>query len=173
MTRNPFVGTWRLVSYEFRIEDGQVIYPLGQDAVGYLIYTEDGCMSVHVMSANRSKFASEDLAKVSKEEKLAVADSCIAYCGKYEIIANKIIHNTEVSTIPNWVGVGQERTFQITGDRLSLSASTFRWNDMQATSHLVWERIRTHVTQICLENRFCRSDASRHFRNFHDKPVPT
>lgn len=37
MTQNPFVGTWRLVSCELRGSDGQVSYPLAQDAVGYII----------------------------------------------------------------------------------------------------------------------------------------
>lgn len=39
MESNPLVGTWRLVSWENRsVVDGEVIYPLGEDAVGYIMY---------------------------------------------------------------------------------------------------------------------------------------
>ncbi len=42
MAENSLVGTWRLVSVEFREEDGTVSYPYGRDALGYLTYTADG-----------------------------------------------------------------------------------------------------------------------------------
>jgi len=62
MAQNTFVGTWRLVSFGLRsTKDNQVSYPFGQEAVGYLMYSEDGYMSVSFMSANRSKFASGDI----------------------------------------------------------------------------------------------------------------
>jgi len=35
MASNPLIGTWRLVSWENRsVEDGQVSYPLDEDATG-------------------------------------------------------------------------------------------------------------------------------------------
>ena len=36
----PFCGTWRLVSFEARTSSGEVSYPLGKDAAGYLIYSQ-------------------------------------------------------------------------------------------------------------------------------------
>lgn len=42
MAQNPFVGTLPLESCELRGSDGQVSYHLGQDAVGYTVYNEDG-----------------------------------------------------------------------------------------------------------------------------------
>lgn len=53
MAKKPLIGVWRLVSLELRGADGQVQYPYGSDPVGYLIYDEDGYMSVAVMATNR------------------------------------------------------------------------------------------------------------------------
>ena len=60
MEAHPLVGTWRLVSLEVRGSDGQVQYPYGPDATGYLMYSADGYMSAVVMSANRPSFAAGD-----------------------------------------------------------------------------------------------------------------
>ena len=37
--QTALVGAWRLVSWENRAADGQVTYPMGSDALGYLLYT--------------------------------------------------------------------------------------------------------------------------------------
>ena len=42
MTSNPLIGTWRLISWENRDEGGHISYPLGKDALGYIIYNADG-----------------------------------------------------------------------------------------------------------------------------------
>ncbi|NEO57880.1 MAG: lipocalin-like domain-containing protein [Okeania sp. SIO3B5] len=41
MVQNPFVGTWRLVSFELKDINGEVTYPYGKDTIGYLMYAED------------------------------------------------------------------------------------------------------------------------------------
>jgi hypothetical protein len=40
MMEERFLGAWRLLSCELRAGDGEVIYPFGQDPVGYIMYTE-------------------------------------------------------------------------------------------------------------------------------------
>ena len=39
---STLVGAWRLLSWENQAADGQVTYPMGTDALGYLLYTADG-----------------------------------------------------------------------------------------------------------------------------------
>ena len=52
--RERLVGSWRLISYEVRDTDGELVgYPLGEGATGSLIYTADGLMSVQVMRPDR------------------------------------------------------------------------------------------------------------------------
>ncbi|NOH01561.1 MAG: hypothetical protein HND47_06130 [Chloroflexi bacterium] len=48
------VGAWRLVSFEFRREDGSVTYPFGREARGSFIYTESGRFSVQLMRVDPS-----------------------------------------------------------------------------------------------------------------------
>ncbi|MBI2304586.1 MAG: lipocalin-like domain-containing protein [Chloroflexi bacterium] len=141
MVQNPFVGTWRLVSFELRSADGQVSYPYGQDAAGYIMYNEDGYMSVAFMSANRPKFVSGNIRGGSTEEKVAAVDTDVSYCGTYEIQGDKVIHHIEVSLFPNWIGVDKERIFAFDGDRLSLSTPPLLVDGIQQTGHLVWQRV--------------------------------
>jgi hypothetical protein len=62
MASNPLIGTWRLISWENRsVVDGQISYPLGRDATGYIMYNEDGYMFVAIMGPNRLRFAADDL----------------------------------------------------------------------------------------------------------------
>lgn len=140
MTQNPFVGAWRLLSVELRTLDGQVTYPLGRDAIGYIMYTDNGYMSVAFMSANRSKFVAGDIRGGSIEEKAAAADSYISYCGRYEIQDDKVIHHVEVSFFPNWIGMDQQRFFRLDGNKLYLSTPPMLVSGKQQTSHLIWER---------------------------------
>jgi hypothetical protein len=62
MAPNPLIGTWRFVSRKNRsLPDGEVSHPLGKDAVGYIMYGQDGYMSVSIMRPDRPKFAAGDL----------------------------------------------------------------------------------------------------------------
>ena len=52
--RKAIVGTWRLVHYvEFRPR-GALYYPFGQDAVGYISYSESGVMAVQMSRRRQS-----------------------------------------------------------------------------------------------------------------------
>ena len=83
MGSNPLIGAWRLVTYEAHTGD-DVLYPLGEDASGYIMYTPDGYMSVLMMAADRKNFAAGDMLAGTDEEKLAAASTFVAYCGRYD-----------------------------------------------------------------------------------------
>lgn len=141
MAKNPFVGTWRLVTYEVRSSDGQVSYPLGKDAAGYILYAEDGYMSVAFMQSNRPKFAAKTLGEGSTGEKAAATDTYQSYCGKYEVQGEMVIHHVEVSLFPNLFGVDLKRTFTFDGNRLTLSPRPSLVDGKEQASHLIWERV--------------------------------
>jgi hypothetical protein len=85
MASNPLVGTWRLVSWENRSAvDGRVSYPLGRDVVGYIMYGDDGYVSVAIMRPDRAKFATEDLLGGEAQERAQAAGTYVSYCGRYE-----------------------------------------------------------------------------------------
>src|SRR5215207_10547556 len=129
MTSNPLVGIWRLISWENRSVDGQKIsYPLGKDAVGYIMYNEDGYMFVVIMRPNRVRFAAGDLLGGSTEEKVQAADTYVSYCGRYEFRGGTVIHHVDLSLFPNWVGVEQERLVELRGESIDIEhASDIAW----------------------------------------------
>jgi hypothetical protein len=142
MASNPLIGTWRLVSWENRsLVDEQVSYPLDKDAVGYIMYNEDGYMFVAIMGPYRPKFAAGDLFGGSTEEKAQAASSYVSYCGRYEFRGETVIHHVELSLFPNWVGVAQERLVELSGNRLTLSTPPIVLGGIQQSAHLIWERV--------------------------------
>ena len=138
---DSFIGTWRLVSFELRSRDGQVSYPFGEDAVGYVMYSQDGYVSFTIMSANRPKFASGDIAGGSSEEKIAALDTYFSYCARYEVRGDRVIHHLEVSLFPNWIGADQERFFEFEGNRLILRTPPLLWGGIEQTGIVTWERV--------------------------------
>jgi len=141
MTQNQFIGTWKLISAEVRSEDGQINYPYGTDAIGYIIYNPDGYMAVVIMNANRTKFGSQDIKSGTTEEKASAAETYVSYCGKYEIHEHTVIHHLDVSLFPNWINTDQERFFKFEGNRLTLSTDPFLILGKQQTAHLIWEKV--------------------------------
>lgn len=138
-----FIGTWRLISFERKSEDGQVSYPLGQDPVGYLVYSTDGYISGALMTANRPKWAvGTDMTTGTPEEKIASAETFFSYCGPYEVHENKVIHHVKACLIPNWLDTKQERFFEFEENRLTLSPPPQIIAGVRYTNRLVWERVQ-------------------------------
>ena len=138
---NPLIGTWKLISWENRDESGQVGYPLGRDALGYIMYNPDGYMFVAIMTPERPKFAAGDLLSGTPEERAQAADTYVSYCGRYEYRGETVVHQVELSLFPNWMGVEQERLVEVRGDRMMLSTRPMLFGGMQRSAHLIWERV--------------------------------
>jgi hypothetical protein len=141
MTSNPLIGTWRLISWETRSVDDQISYPFGKNAVGYLMYNENGYMFVAITRPNRLRFGAGDLLGGSTEEKAHAADTYVSYCGRYEFQEDRVIHHVDVSLFPNWVGVEQERLVELRGNRLTLSTRPILLGGEQQSAYLIWERV--------------------------------
>ena len=139
MTKNPLVGTWRLLSHEMHGEDGSVHYGYGEHPVGNIMYGQDGHMHVAFMKGDRPKISNDTFALATMEEKAWAAVHYESYCGKYEVKGDKVFHQVEVSLNPNWVGSVQERDVQLKGDTLvlSLPMSFFGVNYIAS---LTWKR---------------------------------
>ena len=126
MTDNPFLGTWRLLSWENRDPAGELGYPLGPDAVGYLSYTADGYVFAQIMAAARTPLATRNPFGGADAEAAAAARSHMSYCGSYEIRVGEVIHRVVVSDFPNWVGGEQLRFYKFEDQKLILSAPPSR-----------------------------------------------
>jgi hypothetical protein len=143
LIKNQLAGTWQLISYKVQDTTGQVSYPYGQDAIGYLIYTHDGFMSATLMSSSRPRFAAADPTGGSLEERAVATQTYLAYCGKYETQGNQIIHHIEASLFPNWVGIDQKRFFEFEDNKLTLKTPPLLVGGKEQVASLTWERYQT------------------------------
>ena len=141
-TIKRLAGVWRLLSSEFRTSHGDVIHPLGEDALGQAIFTESGYMSGQLMRQNRPLFASGDQASGTDDEIKAALQGYIAYYGPCEVdVDNKTVSTVvEGSLFPNWVGGQQLRYYELTDDRLILKTPAISYGDLEITGVLTWER---------------------------------
>ncbi len=137
MTMEKFVGTWKLVSYEARLEDGTVLYPMGKDAIGTLIYTDTGYMSGHLSRADIDK-SSFDQNNVETKVVIHISNH-LSYTGKFQVDESKVTHHIEICVFPSWVGSDQERFYKFTSDRLILSTGIYNLDGVRQSSHLIWK----------------------------------
>jgi hypothetical protein len=138
---NTLVGAWRLLPWENRAADGQVTYPMGTDALGSLLYTADGRFSVMISRSGRTLFATGDLLSGTTEEQAQAVEGFVGYAGRYSFHGDRVVHHVELSLFPNWVGSDQERSVQLAGDRLTLSASPLLLAGKLQVPRLIWERV--------------------------------
>jgi len=136
--RHALCGSWKLVSFELRLPNGGVSYPFGTAPRGYVFYNAQGFMSAAFMGADRVKPQSSDLADTSKTVNY---DQFNAYCGRFEVKGERVIHHVEVASLPQWCGIDQERVFKIDGDRLILETPPLTINAQAPTAYLIWQRV--------------------------------
>jgi len=123
--RERFLGTWELLSTEYRYTDGtRRPYPdVGPHGKGYLMYALDGRMCAQLMNPDRPAW--KEARHPTDAEKISAFDGFFAYCGKYEVDEAKhvMIHLPEVALWPGFVGSKQPRpyTFSDSGDLLTFS----------------------------------------------------
>jgi len=135
VTSRDLIGTWKLESWSLVYEDGRPSeYPLGRDAVGRIMYTDDGHVSAMLMRAGR-----KPLSDTSEASKARAWDDCFGYTGRFEVRGEAVFHTIEVATNPALVGVTSTRNVMLDGNRLTLSGPDFspgspRWH------RIVWRR---------------------------------
>ena len=93
-------------------------------------------MSVAFMTSGRVPYAAGDRLRGTPEELTAAADTYVSYCGRYELLEDRVIHHIEVSLFPNWVGVAQTRYITLDGNRLTLRTPT----GADGRQHADWAR---------------------------------
>jgi hypothetical protein len=136
--RERLLGAWRLVSSDWRDEMGKVDSPLGDDAVGQLIYDGSGSVSAQLMRLNQPRFVDDDWRRADTAERAAAWLGYFCYFGTYTVddAAGTVTHHVEGSSFPNLVGTDQLRHFTLAESHLSLTAQT-PWGRVS----LVWEKI--------------------------------
>ncbi len=137
-----FIGTWKLLGCEHRLSGGEVVYPIGKEAKGILIYTADGYMSGALMAGGRKAFQTRELFSGTEEEKAAAMETYVHYAGRFEVKDSEVLHYVETSLFPNWVGSTQKRRYYFSeGNRLELSVGPFISKGQKQTAHLFWVKV--------------------------------
>lgn len=100
-------GTWKLKSFEVKKENGEIVYPFGEDVTGMVIYTDTGNFSIQYMPRVQTKGIIRG----------------ISYFGTYEYNREKeyILHHVESSFFENREGHEKLRFAKVVGKKLTLT----------------------------------------------------
>ena len=100
-------------------------------------------MAVQITAADRRPFGSADPLGGNEPDRAAAYSTCLAYCGRYEVCGETVVHTVEVSLFPDWAGVQQVRLFELAGDHLTLRTPPIDVSDAPLTAELRWVREAT------------------------------
>jgi len=98
-------------------------------------------MSGMMSKSDRPNLSSANLSEIKEKEKSSLADGFIGYAGKYEVLENKIIHNVEMSFIPNWIGNPLNRFYRFENDELVLTTPPEDINGKMFVYYINWEKL--------------------------------
>ena len=139
------VGAWRLIQWLTIYDSGKIIYPMGKDAQGMLIYTTENFMSASLYKADRSHFISGEMLTANVEEKTQAWDSYFSYSGTFKLIGNTIYHNVISSMYPNWIGNSQQRIASIESSNLILKTIPQKSRQGKQYSKVEWKKMTNRL----------------------------
>jgi hypothetical protein len=142
------VGTWRLRSWKNVGIDGSAVAPLGENPLGFIMYSSDGYVSVAAMAAQRAPHGAPGALGGSSEASRASVSDYISYSGRYEVRAEDdvVIHHIEVCLYPNGIGTSQMRFVKLDGNVLTLTTEPMIVQGVDRSTIVVWDRVGEHMT---------------------------
>ena len=140
---NQLTGTWKFISLSGTSNEGDVLYPYGENIYGMIMYDPGGYMSALLMDPDRPGFASGDMMKGTLDELKEAFEGFDAYCGTYTIDDqnSSVTHNVQGAKFPNWVGTDQVRFFKISNDTLNITAPPILAHGIEWTFEAVLVRL--------------------------------
>ena len=142
---DKFVGVWRLLSVEYRTDDGAIVEsPFGAEAEGTIMYDSLGNMSAQIAHKDRPRFSSADRSAATAAEKKAAFESYVAYFGRYRVDEREgtVTHEVQQALFPNWAGGKQVRYYTFANRKLTLRTPPFQYLGKSVTAVLLWDKIR-------------------------------
>jgi hypothetical protein len=121
------VGAWRLV-HSIDLTSGEKEHPFGEDAIGYIYYSDTGVMAVQI--SRRSRKQANDVSDLKRDY--------LAYFGRYEIDTERQVvrHFVEGQLFPGEHAGILERRYKFNGDLMSLKP-------VDGTNReILWRRVR-------------------------------
>jgi hypothetical protein len=130
--QQSLVGTYKLISRIAELDGKQEQFTQH----GYLVLTPT--VAVFCFTAENRKFGTSDAGKV------ALFDTLVAWAGTYRIEGKKLIIRVDTSWIERWNGKDQIRTWELSGNRLMITAGPQpRGSNPSQTiiDRQIWEKI--------------------------------
>lgn len=126
--------TWELVSFQSEDKNGEIVYPLGKDAKGFISFTKENRISVHIMAVDRNE--NKNVPFLTEAEEKMSELGYHAYTGPFVIDEEEEILETsvEVSLISSYVGSKQPRKVKTENGKLYLT------NVSHPERKLVWKK---------------------------------
>lgn len=133
------VGAWDLIEWSEIRRDGSKAFPLGEHAIGQLVYTADGRVAAQLVADNRVPFQSDDWRQASDEEAARAFREYFGYFGTFTVDTERgaVIHHVSGGWFPNVEGRDQVRVFRFEDNRVVLDADT-AWGKVR----IVWARVK-------------------------------
>jgi hypothetical protein len=114
--RQALIGVWQLISYHTEFQDGSPKRAMfGEHPTGYIIFTREGRLMAVIEAEDRK-------APATDSDRATLLKTLIAYSGTYRIEAGRWITHVDTAWNPAWDGTDQVRSFQIAGNRLTVTS---------------------------------------------------
>ena len=137
---NPLVGTWALVSTQWKRADGRHVNPWGDGASGILTYDDAGYMSAQLMRADRPEQPAGQPAGIDAAMAAAVP-GYIAYFGTYAIRGEVVEHTVIGASLPAWAGTVHRRRFTLSSAELTLRDDVVSSDGVAVEAATTWKRV--------------------------------
>ncbi|HCD57066.1 MAG TPA: hypothetical protein DEQ90_16705, partial [Halieaceae bacterium] len=122
---HTLTGCWALVSYTLTTVEQSLLYPMGHNPQGLLLYGQGGELSVHLMQPGAAPPAPDTLpAGVTPD--LALSYGCYSsYFGRYEVneARSEVTHFVQGASVLSWAGAVFPRTYHLDDHQLTLTAA--------------------------------------------------
>lgn len=144
--RDKLVGSWRMIDWVLLEGDKKLAPPLGpaDQCGGLLIYSADGMMSAMLSAKDRENFTDGSIDGGTDAEKVKAYESIVCYAGSYSVdeISERVTHQVEYATLPNFVGQRLERICIFEGDDvLKLDTPEMKFGGVPRASYILWQRV--------------------------------
>ena len=100
-----------------------MVYPLGPNPKGILVFTGNGHFAFILNRDDLPKFASGNRNTGTAEENRGIVQGSLAYFGTYSVADSVVTMQIEGGTWPSWTGTNLERRI------VSFSGDEMRWTD--------------------------------------------
>ncbi len=139
--KSQIVGTWKFVSWVYQDENNKTIHYFDTEAIGVLMYDENGNMNAQIMKSGRKGFISDAISGGTPDESKNAFDSYLAYFGTYyEASPGKVVHKVNGALFPNWLGNEEIRYGAIVEDKLIITTPPISTPQGNIVFTITWQK---------------------------------